>query len=216
MTGASRIIGVDESGKGDFFGPLVIASFLAAESDLAALKAIGVRDGKLISDRRIIEIDQALRSHFPHAVIVISPPEYNRVYDELKNLNKLLGEGHARAIDELLCGHEADLAISDKFGKSERIQDALSARGRTIELKQIVRGESILQVAAASILARARYLSEMEALSEEFAVDLPRGAAARVDEAGRHFVAIHGVESLSNVAKLHFKNYHRVVNPRLL
>lgn len=216
MKPARRVIGVDESGKGDFFGPLVVASFMADDSALATLKGSGVKDGKLIADRRIIEIDQSLRRDFPHAVVVINPREYNTVYEKIKNLNKLLGEGHARAIDELLDRHDADLAISDKFGKPERIQDALTAKGRTIELKQIVRGESILQVAAASILARARYLKEMEALSDMYGFELPRGAAARVDEAGRKFTALHGIEALSQVAKLHFKNYHRIVNPRLL
>ncbi len=216
MRSVHRVIGVDESGKGDFFGPLVIAAFLADDSDSALLKAIGVRDGKLISDKKILEIDKELRADYPHAVIVVDPEKYNRIYKEIKNLNKLLAEGHADAISEILLTSEAELAISDKFGKSELVENALAQRGQTISLEQLVRGESIVQVAAASILARARFMNEMHRLSDELGFDLPRGAAPKVDQAGRQLVKLHGPKILEKVGKVHFKNYHRIVNPRLL
>lgn len=215
MNKPHRVAGVDESGKGDFFGPLVIASFLADDSDLVILKAGGVKDGKLLSEKRLIEIDRDLRADFPHALVVINPETYNRQYKKIKNLNKLLADGHADAIDRLLREHDAELAVSDKFGKTELVEQALERRKRSINLKQIVRGESILQVAAASILARARFIHEMNNLSEKYAMELPRGAAAHVDQAGRDFVKKFGVEALDKVAKVHFKNYLRITNPVL-
>jgi len=216
MSEPNRIVGVDESGKGDFFGSLVIASFLADKKDESLLKKLGVRDGKLIANKKILVIDETLREDFAHAVVIIEPSKYNSMYKEIKNLNVLLAEGHAEAIETISADNEVDLAISDKFGKSELIENALRKRQCSVTLKQLVRGEAIIQVAAASILARAAFLREMDRLSDEVDFVLPRGAAPQVDSLGRELVEVKGVEVLEKVAKLHFKNYYRIVNPRLL
>jgi len=79
----------------------------------------------------------------------------------------------------------------------------------------LVRGERIIQVAAASILARAAFVREMGKLSDEYGVDIPKGAAPKVDRAGRDIVKLHGAGVLSRLAKTHFKNYQRIVNPTL-
>lgn len=207
---ADLIIGIDESGKGDFFGPLVIAGFLSGRNDLGRLAALDVRDSKKISDGVVVTLAARLRDEFPHFVLVISPPEYNRRYEKIKNLNILLAEGHAEVISKMAGLHNADLAISDKFGKSERLESAMAARKCTIPLKQMVRGEAVPQVAAASIIARAGFIEEMKRLGEHFGVELPKGASAQVDRAGREIVASHGIDILRELSKLHFKNYQRV------
>lgn len=212
---ARRVIGVDESGKGDFFGPLVVAGFLCADSDLQKLKDLGVRDSKMISEGKLIELDRKLRAEYPHQIEITFPAEYNRQYKLIRNLNKLLAARHADAIENLLKQEPADLAISDKFGKSHLIEEELHRRRIDIPLTQLVRGEKIPQVAAASILARAAFLRAGSELAREYDVDLPRGAAAHVDAAGREIVKKHGIEILSRLAKLHFKNYQRVINPVL-
>ncbi|MEW6049793.1 MAG: ribonuclease HIII [Candidatus Zixiibacteriota bacterium] len=203
------IVGVDESGKGDFFGPLVIAALVADDESSAQLRALGARDSKLVSNQKLLRVDEELRAQFQHAVIVISPERYNRTYREIKNLNKLLAQGHADAIAAVLKITRADRAISDKFGKPELVESALARIGCSISLSQIVRGESILQVAAASILARARFLREMDRLSKQFGMELPRGASGIVDKAGREFVKMHGTNVLEQVSKVHFKNFQR-------
>jgi ribonuclease HIII len=210
-----RIIGVDESGKGDFFGPLVIAALLASDADSEKLRSIGAKDSKTVTNTRVLVIDEVLRDSFPHAVIVINPAEYNTRYEKIKNLNKLLAAGHADAIAQVLADETADLAISDRFGKPELIDGELAKRKLNIHLKQITGGESIVQVAAASILARAEFIRSMDRLSAKFGMELPKGAAGHVDAAGRAFVRRHGAAELRQVAKLHFKNYTRVVTPRL-
>ncbi len=215
MTAWRRVIGVDESGKGDFFGPLVIAAFLAADADREKLREIGVRDGKLIANKKLLGIDEYLREIYPHAVICIMPDEYNRRYKQIKNLNKLLAAGHAEAIVDVLAGNEAELAISDKFGKAELIERELTLHKQTIELHQIERGENIVQVAAASILARAGFLRAINQLSTVYMYEIPRGASSTVDRAGREIVARFGPEVLPKLAKLHFKNYGRVVKSEL-
>lgn len=204
-----RVIGVDESGKGDFFGPLVIAACLASDEDLPVLREFGARDSKTISDTRLAVIDTQLRERFPHALEIILPSDYNRTYARVRNLNLLLADGHARVICRLNQEHPADLAISDKFGKPELVEQALRAQRCDIALRQLTGGEAILQVAAASIIARAAFLRELANLSATFACELPKGAAAHVDAAGRMFVKQHGAEALTRVAKVHFKNYAR-------
>jgi len=215
MPQSRRVVGVDESGKGDFFGPLVVAAVLAPDSDLEELQELGVRDGKQITNKRVMALDEMLRDRYPHAVTIVSPADYNRLYAQIKNLNKLLAQCHAEVISQLCDSYPVDQAISDKFGKPELIEDELSARSCTVPLRQIVRGERFVQVAAASIVARAAFLQAMGDLATEYGVEIPRGAAPKVDQAGREIVRLFGVDVLPKLAKTHFKNFQRVVNPTL-
>lgn len=209
------VVGVDESGKGDFFGPLVVAAFGCDDDQLERLKELGVRDGKLIADKKLLTIADQLRAHFPHTISIVTPEEYNRRYDKIRNLNKLLAEEHASVIASLAKSCQVDLTVSDKFGKSELIENALARLSVDLPLKQIHRGEQIGQVAAASILARAGFLEWMASTSDRIEFELPRGASAQVDRAGRELVGLHGPKVLKELSKLHFKNYQRVINPTL-
>jgi len=210
-----RIIGADESGKGDFFGPLVVAACGADHSQSEHLRTLGVRDGKLIGENRLLAIARSLQAEYPHSLVIVDPAEYNRRYGEIRNLNKLLADCHAQAICALAERYPADLAVSDKFGKPELILDRLSQRGVRLPLHQIVRGEQIVQVAAASIIARAVFIERLRALSQEFGLELLRGAGAPVDAAGREFVKRHGSHALSKVAKTHFRNFARATQAAL-
>ncbi len=209
------VIGVDESGKGDFFGPLVVAAFLGSDDDTPELRALGVRDSKLITDSKLLRIDEELRGRFPHAAIVCSPENYNARYKTVRNLNKLLAQGHAEAINTVFRSNSADMAISDKFGKPELVEEALRAIGCPVRIEQVVRGEAIVQVAAASILARAEFVRQMSRMSGEYGVEFPKGAGSIVDKAGRAFVSRFGAHELVKVSKLHFKNCTRIVTSQL-
>ena len=215
MTDSQNVVGVDESGKGDFFGPLVVAAFLAPDDDTERLREMGVKDGKQITDKRILTLDTMLRRDYPHAIVVFVPQQYNDRYRIIKNLNKLLAASHADVIEQLCSSNEVDLAISDKFGKPELVEGELQKRDVKVPLRQIVRGERFVQVAAASIIARAAFLKAMKSLSAEYGLEIPRGAAAKVDDAGRELVKLFGPEVLPKVAKTHFKNCGRVLNPTL-
>lgn len=207
----SATIGIDESGKGDFFGPLVVAAVACKDSQLAQLTQLGVRDCKLLSDSKLNVIDSELRERFPFAVLRLMPEEYNNEYLKLKNLNKLLAFGHASVLTEVYKKCPSQVAISDQFGKPELLESELRMRKVDIELRQIVRAEQFPPVAAASIIARAEFIKSLETLSAQFGIVLPKGAAAHVDTAGQKFVARYGAERLKEVAKLHFKNYQRAV-----
>jgi len=208
---ADRILGVDESGKGDFLGPLVIAGVLVDRVGSKLLGEFNVRDSKKITDNRIIELSKIIKDKCIHSVVVIGPEKYNQLYQRINNLNKLLAWGHSRVIENIAENNDIDLAVSDKFGKPELIEQALMKKGREVKLVQQVRAESVMAVAAGSILARAGFVQSMARLSRLYNMKLPKGAGAPVDDFARKFVAKFGREELSKIGKLHFKNYRRVI-----
>jgi len=204
-------IGIDESGKGDYFGPLVIAAVFVDATTQSELTLMNVRDSKKISDGRILEMAPDIRIICPHSVIVIGPQRYNELYTKIRNLNRLLAWGHAKALETLLEKVSCGRAISDQFGDERLILNALQEKGRTILLEQRHKAESDIAVAAASILARAEFLLRLKRLSDEIGTILPKGASQAVELAGRMVVKKHGVERLGSVAKLHFKTTQSVL-----
>ena len=202
-------IGVDESGKGDFFGPLVVAACYVGDEHLAELE--GVRDSKKLTDAVALKLALNIKRACPHAVIAVGPAKYNDLYRSFNNLNKLLAWGHARAIENVLEQQPSDLAISDQFANPADLKRRLFEKGRTITLQSVVRAEADIAVAAASILARAEFLTRLKKLGQEFGMELPKGASSMVVSAGASFVRKHGAEKLGQVAKLHFKTYQNVM-----
>jgi len=208
---AAGRIGTDESGKGDYFGPLVAAGFFLADGQEEVVRALGVRDSKTLSDRRCRAIAETLRAAYPHSVVSIGPEKYNELYAKMRNLNRLLAWGHARVIENILERVPCGRAVTDQFGDAKYVLNALLKKGRAIELIQRPRGEEDAAVAAASILARAEFLARLEALGREWGMDLPKGAGPPVEQAAAAFVRRHGREALARVAKTHFKTTERVL-----
>lgn len=206
--------GIDESGKGDFFGPLVVAGVYTDEEIGAKLAAAGVCDSKLIkSDKKITEIAQKIRAIAPgkFAVVTVGPEAYNRLYGNFGNLNRLLAWGHAKVIEELLERvPECPRMLSDKFGNESLIRNALQTRGRMIKLEQETKAESDVAVAAASILARDGFIRIMAKLSESCGVELPRGAGNYV-QAMANEIAARDPELLQKISKTHFRTWYRAM-----
>jgi ribonuclease HIII len=209
---ADNVLGIDESGKGDFFGPLVIAGVLADRAGSKKLVAGQVRDSKKISDSRIMDLSRWIKDNFIHTVVVIGPEKYNQLYLKIRNLNRLLAWGHSRVIENIASRHKFDLAVSDKFGNDAFIENALMKNGKQVRLHQMVRGEALIPVAAASIVARAEFVGYLKKMSGQFGVDLPKGAGPAVDEAARRIVARSGAAMLDKIAKIHFKNYKKALS----
>jgi len=205
-------IGIDESGKGDYFGPLVIAAVYVDATTQGVLKLMEVRDSKKISDGRILEMAPDIKTICPHSVIAIGPQKYNELYAKIKNLNRLLAWGHAKALENLLeRGVTCERAISDQFGDARLILNALQEKGRKIVLEQRTKAESDLAVAAASILARAEFLLRLKRLSNEVGTTLPKGASPAVELAAKMIIKKHGRKRLESVAKLHFKTTQSIL-----
>jgi ribonuclease HIII len=204
-------IGIDESGKGDYFGPLVIAAVFVDATTQGELRLMQVRDSKKISDGRILEMAPDIKTICPHSVIAIGPQKYNELYAKIKNLNRLLAWGHAKALETLLERVTCERAISDQFGNERLILNVLQEKGRKIVLEQRTKAESDLAVAAASILARAEFSLRMKRLSSEVGTTLPKGASPAVELAAKMIIKKHGQERLDSVAKLHFKTTKAVL-----
>ncbi len=212
MSHAVERIGIDESGKGDYFGPLVIAAVFVDATTQGELALMEVRDSKKISDGRVLEMAPDIKTICPHSVVAIGPQKYNELYAKIKNLNRLLAWGHAKALENLLeRGVTCARAISDQFGDERLILNALQEKGRKIVLEQRTKAESDLAVAAASILARAEFLIRLKRLSDDIGTTLPKGASPAVELAGKMIVKKHGKERLATVAKLHFKTTKAVL-----
>ena len=204
-------IGIDESGKGDYFGPLVIAGAHVTLEQEAELLDLGVRDSKTLSDKRAQALSTQIRQLCTTTLVVIGPERYNSLHASFKNLNKMLAWGHARAIENLLEKVECEQVIADQFGDERFLNNALMQKGRTVKLIQKPRAEQEMAVAAASIVARAEFLRRLQDLSSRFAVTLPKGASAQVITAGKSFVKQHGQDALGQVAKLHFRTTEKVI-----
>ena len=205
MSTTSGQIGIDESGKGDYFGPLVIAGVYVAREQEEPLRAAGVRDSKALSDKKAAVLTEQIRGLCPFTVVAIGPERYNSLHASFKNLNRLLAWGHARAIENLLEKVSCNRVVADQFGDERFLKSALMAKGRTVTLIQKPRAEEKVAVAAASIIARAEFLRRLQELSTRSGVSLPKGASDAVITAGKEFVRRHGAEALGQVAKLHFR-----------
>lgn len=198
-------IGIDEAGKGDFFGPLCIAGVFATKEHLQELIKIGVRDSKTMEDSRILTLSRQIKSLCPHAIVRLVPPRYNDLYKKFRNLNRLLAWGHATAIEELVTRTQCTRVIIDQFADESVVLAALKQKNLDLELLQRHKAESDPVVAAASILARAAFVEGIDMLSEQVGMTLPKGAASPVLIAGKKLVARYGKEILHSVAKEHFK-----------
>jgi ribonuclease HIII len=207
-------IGVDESGKGDFFGPLCIAGVYVNEAVIKYWEGAGIRDSKNISsDAKIADLADLIL-HTPKCIAKVVPIgnlKYNELYQKMGSVNRLLAWGHSRAIESLMQRKSEMIpppvrAISDQFAASKHVvARALMPLGREVELVQRHKAEEDIAVAAASILARNEFVTRLAALEKQFEMKLPKGAGSLVDAAAKEFIAKHGVENLQNVAKMHFR-----------
>lgn len=203
-------IGTDESGKGDFFGPLVIAGVLVDERSAKIFADLGIKDSKKLSDKKMLAMAVEIKKNAPHSVIAISNGKYNELYSNIKNLNKLLAWGHARAIENILNSSSCEYALSDKFGDESLIKNALMKNGQSIRLEQMVRAESDIAVAAASVLARATFVQKMQDMENNYGLKFPKGCSGLVKTAASEFIQKYGKDRLHEVCKTHFKTFNEV------
>jgi ribonuclease HIII len=206
--------GIDESGKGDFFGPLVIAGVYVDREIARKFLEAGIQDSKRIgSDARIRTLAKVIRST-PGALgdtVAIGPERYNDLYEKFGNLNSLLGWGHARVIENLLAKKpDCPRALSDKFADAKVIEKALLKHGQAIHLEQRTKAESDLAVGAASILAREAFIDWLDRRGQAMGIKLGRGVSEQVKEAAKKLVESEGPDALRKVAKVHFRTAHEI------
>lgn len=202
-------IGIDESGKGDAYGPLVISAVGVNSQTQKELKNIGVKDSKLFSDDAIKKISpeilQIVDDNFFTKTIL--PEEYNNIYSLYKNLNKLLAWGHAATLKELLKKFDVNTAISDKFSNKPYLDDEIKKQNIEINLHQYINAERYVAVAAASILARNEVIKWFDNISEKTGILFLKGGLNGVEKTKNEFIEKYGSIRLHKVAKLNFKNF---------
>src|SRR5947199_6834406 len=206
--------GVDESGKGDFFGPLVIAGAYVDRGIARKLLDGGVVDSKRIgSDARIRALADAIRKESLGLTdtVLIGPAKYNGLYEKFGNLNKLLGWGHARVIENLLAKKpDCPRALSDQFADARVVEQSLLRHGRRINIEQRPKAESDIAVAAASILAREGFINWLERRGKDLGMRLERGVSENVKETAKKLVETSGPQALREVAKVHFRTAYEI------
>jgi ribonuclease HIII len=201
------LIGSDETGKGDYFGPLVVAAAFVDQRDREWVEKLGVMDSKRLSDERMRRMVGALE-RLDHEIVALPPTDYNRRYAEMPNVNRLLAELHADALAPLIVRHPGIDVLVDRFAADGSLLEGALARrtGERPALVQRTKAESELAVAVASILARIAFLEGLEECSQACGTDLAKGAGPPVDAAARRVFRIGGRALLGKVAKLHFRN----------
>lgn len=205
-------IGTDESGKGDFFGPLVVAGVILTQKNREHLEHLNIRDSKELSDSMIGKVSREIKKikGIKFNIISIYPKKYNELYLRLGNLNRILGWAHAKVIDNLIAQNSVNVAISDKFGDEKYICTSLQEKGKNITLYQFTKAERFKAVAAASILARDRFNLWFKHEQYKLGIEIPKGASETCEAAARMLIEKLGNHSLKDFVKLHFKNTQRL------
>ncbi len=203
-------VGTDEAGKGDYFGPLVVAGVAMKRSNLELLQVLGVDDSKALNDAKIPDMARGIEAMCDYEVLFLSPGKYNELYTRIGNLNRLMAWAHSRVIANLLERSDATYVLVDKFAHESLVRRALGDELGHAQLDQRTKAEEDPAVAAASVLARAAFLRGLNSLSRRFDIDLRKGAGAPTLASGRRFLETHGREPLREVAKLHFKTTQQI------
>lgn len=203
-TDPAELIGIDESGKGDYFGPLVVCAVHTDQKKSLQLKAWGVQDSKRLSDEKIRALAPKIKSLCFHSLVIMGNESYNDVYSKIKNLNNVLAWAHAKVLENTLKQVPCLYALSDQFGRKSLVENAIRSKGINVTLFQRPRAESNIAVAAASVLARESFLTHMEKMSTSYGMEFPKGAAKPTLIAGVKFCKKFGRDQLPMVAKEHF------------
>jgi ribonuclease HIII len=205
-------IGTDESGKGDYFGPLVIAGVFVDPSINEQLINLGVKDSKTISDWGIKTLASKIKKikNLNFNTVVISPDKYNKLHENMGNVNKILGWAHARVLENILNNCKAENAISDKFGSERLILDSLQEKGKKLKLYQTSKAERYTAVAAASIIARDVVIKWFELNSKKIGFPIPKGASKAVEVAAEKIIKNFDEEKLKLLVKIHFKTSQKI------
>ncbi len=208
---SSTVVGSDESGKGDYFGPLVVAAVAYGPEYASVMEAAKLGDSKKLSRSHIEKTSKLIKEHLPHEVVVIGPVKYNQLYRKFGNLNTLLAWAHGTALECVLEKTDAKTIVVDKFCNEAPFRRGLKEKGRAAELVLRTKAESIPAVGAASILASEAFHRSLFFLGREFDLTLPKGAGGNVDATAKRLVKVKGEGVLEQVAKLHFVTTKKVL-----
>ncbi|KAB8138184.1 ribonuclease HIII [Gracilibacillus oryzae] len=204
-------IGTDEAGTGDYFGPITVSAVYVSEEKIDILKELGITDSKALTDDRIgVLAKELVQAKIPYTLLTMDNAKYNRLQKKGWNQGKMKAMMHHHAIEKLVAkiGEEQPVLI-DQFCQPSVYMKYIGTEGAKLRQNTffMTKAESYsTSVAAASIIARAKFVKEMDALSKRFGVTIPKGASSRVDETAGYLIKKNGIDALNEAAKMHFAN----------
>jgi ribonuclease HIII len=204
--------GSDEVGTGDYFGSVCVCAAVVEEKDLPLLEKLGVTDSKALTDEAILSMAPQLMPKLRYSLLVLPPERYNQIHDHF-NLNAIKARLHNQAYVNL--ARRAELpafCMVDQFTPEKQYYAYLSTAKEVVRgLHFETRAESRYPaVAAASVLARYAFLRDLERMGRQYDMTFVKGAGEEVDACAAAFVDRYGIDELSKVAKVHFKNTERI------
>ena len=204
-------IGSDEVGTGDYFGPIIVTASFADIKKKSFLYELGVRDSKKITDEKIIAIAPTLIKEFPHVTYILTPSDYNRL--GITNMNKVKAILHNKVLYALKeKNYNYDKIVVDQFCYPVKYYEHIKATpNKVTNITFTTHAEDkCLSVAVSSIISRYIFIKEMEKLTKEMNMNIPKGAGTNVDEVGVKIVKQYGINKLNELAKLNFKNTEKI------
>ncbi|MFC4403721.1 ribonuclease HIII [Gracilibacillus xinjiangensis] len=212
----SAHIGTDEAGTGDYFGPITVSAVFVSEDQIDYLKKLGITDSKALTDDRIRSLaKEIVRAEIPYTLLTMDNAKYNRLQEKGWNQGKMKAMLHHYAIEKLMVKiDEEQPVLIDQFCQPSVYMKYIGTEGGELRPDTffMTKAEShSTSVAAASILARAKFVKEMDLLSQRFGVTIPKGASAKVDETAAYLIKKRGRDVLKDAAKIHFANTEKAM-----
>ncbi|MGI8383120.1 ribonuclease HIII [Robertmurraya sp. P23] len=206
------VIGSDEVGTGDYFGPITVVAAYVKREHIPLLRELGVKDSKGLKDDQITAIANQIKHVIPYSLLTLHNEKYNQLQQSGMSQGKLKALLHNKAIGHVLnkiAPEKPEAILIDQFAKEEVYYQYLKGQ-KVIQRENVffsTKAESVhLAVAAASILARYAFVQHFEKLSKEAGFVIPKGAGAQVDVAAAKLIQTKGKDSLPHFVKLHFAN----------
>ncbi len=209
----SENIGNDEVGTGDFFGPIVVCSSFVSEENYIKVKRLGVKDSKTLNYEKIISIAQELIDLIPYSVTILKNSKYNEVNaTKNMNMNRIKAILHNNVMNKLLYQYpnlkDKQIVLDDFCGEDKYYEYLNKSKNIITNIHFETKAENkYLSVACSSIIARYYFLNELERMSFEAGIELPKGASSAVDKVASQIIKSKGTRYLSTIAKLNFKNF---------
>ncbi len=211
------VIGSDEVGTGDFFGPITVVAAYVKKENIPLLQELGVRDSKDLNDEKIIEIAKVIKDVVPFSLMTLKNEKYNKVQQKGMSQGKMKALLHNQAIVNVLekiAPEKPEAILIDQFVQPSTYFQHIKGQ-KTIARENVyfsTKAEGIhLAVAAASILARYAFIQYIDKLSAAAGFKIPKGAGALVDEAAAKLILQKGRDSLGSFVKLHFANTEKAM-----
>lgn len=206
------VIGSDETGTGDYFGPITVAAVYVPSNKIELVKELGVKDSKMLSDDFMRKIAPDLIASLPHSLLILHNPKYNEVQEKGWSQGKIKAILHNQALRKVLekiAPEKPDYILIDQFAERKVYYNHVKSQPEIIKENVLfaTKAEQLhLSVAAGSIIARYAFLREMDKLSKTVGITLPKGAGHQVDEVAAKILLAQGEEQLRAVTKWHFAN----------